>query len=85
MPIVVGTLTCPGWLAHSVGACGRLYLLLLSPAPANRPSSPHPATPATRTQVFLYPIGGVVAILPLSILLGLSPTNLMLKWYFPGR
>ena len=44
-----------------------------------------PCTPATRTQVFLYPIGGVVAILPLSILLGLSPTSLMLKWYFPGR
>ncbi|PRW20867.1 unc-50-like protein [Chlorella sorokiniana] len=38
-----------------------------------------------RTEVFLYPIGGIVAILPLSILLGLNPTSLMLKWYFPGR
>lgn len=51
-------------------------------APRSQPYCP-PCRPAT--QVFLYPIGGIVAILPLSILLGLNPTSLMLKWYFPGR
>lgn len=59
----------------------RLSLLLLLPPPPIEPAAPL----ACQLQVFLYPIGGIVAILPLSILLGLNPTSLMLKWYFPAR
>ena len=58
-----------------------LSLLLLLPPPPIEPAGPL----ACQLQVFLYPIGGIVAILPLSILVGLNPTSLMLKWYFPAR
>ncbi|EFN56073.1 hypothetical protein CHLNCDRAFT_22928 [Chlorella variabilis] len=35
-----------------------------------------------RTEVFLYPIAGIVVALPLALLLGINPTKLVLKWYF---
>lgn len=66
------------WLRHSA----------LPSRLASRPAGGRVAWPDLSSssilclQVFLYPIGGVLASLPVCVLLGLNPTKLVLKLYF---
>jgi hypothetical protein len=44
----------------------------------------HATARATRTQVFLWPVGAILVALPFAVLSGFNPTRFVLGIYFSG-